>query len=411
MKKYLLALAALVFAHGPFSVARSADEPAWLTEARAREGKLIKPVTIKSSDGAFQAQVPAKLTSGKIEKGESGYYLAFDIGSSSPLECILDPDGIDMASTLGSVDKTLFPEFEKHQGKIDRKIVQSTDAGAIAGNPFLSVKWLYSADDGKGKRVGGLNHLAASTRAFGIHCFNSDLGFEKTFRQVITALLESLRVKDIGSKPYYSEIAIAELRGKRIGVTSTVMIRDKDQDTELTTTTAMVSMTADGLLRGRDIYSIAWLAQDGALINAAHITSDNGEIDGNLKLRRDDDEQWQVTGTFKQKPIDAKLPAAATPESAIEQTHKLRKYFADGAPEGTKFDSTRWLPSADPTRFVSVVTTIGKTVGDRIDVHENESGVDIDYVAEKPTANFVSGVMEMGPTSMEITRIFVQGSY
>jgi hypothetical protein len=76
----LLALAA------PAAAVAAEAEPAWLTAARAHEGKLIDAKAFRSKDGALTGRVPAKLRN-KVELEDQTYYLELDIGTETPVSC------------------------------------------------------------------------------------------------------------------------------------------------------------------------------------------------------------------------------------------------------------------------------------------------------------------------------------
>ena len=67
-----------------FALAAGAQEPKWLTDARAREAKTTSPREFKSKDNWFKAKVPAKVV-GVIEKVDDSYSIEFDLGVETPI--------------------------------------------------------------------------------------------------------------------------------------------------------------------------------------------------------------------------------------------------------------------------------------------------------------------------------------
>ena len=66
-------------------------EPQWLTDARAREGKLDEAREIHSSDGSFSAKLPVPVI-GTIDKQQGSYEIEFGIGSDASASCVIYPD-------------------------------------------------------------------------------------------------------------------------------------------------------------------------------------------------------------------------------------------------------------------------------------------------------------------------------
>jgi hypothetical protein len=96
MSKRALAAQSVLLA--TFAV-QGAEEPQWLKDARAREGKSGPAVELKSKDNWFKAKVPARVV-GVIEKVEGSYSIEFNIGSEQTAYCEVVPDGFDMANML-----------------------------------------------------------------------------------------------------------------------------------------------------------------------------------------------------------------------------------------------------------------------------------------------------------------------
>jgi hypothetical protein len=74
-------------------------EPQWLTDARAREGKLDALREIRSADGSFTAKLPVAVI-GTIEKQQDSYAIEFSVGSDASASCVIYADPIDPAAVL-----------------------------------------------------------------------------------------------------------------------------------------------------------------------------------------------------------------------------------------------------------------------------------------------------------------------
>lgn len=208
-----------------------ADEPQWLKDATAREGRNLKESSIRSTDGFFTARVPGKVTADIVGK-DGGYLVMIDIGAQAPATCEVIVDGFDLASMLRSTAEVTLKEFESAQGKIEQKALERTDAGVIGSSPYIATDWLYRVNDGKGPKLGKLKQLALLKGGHGLYCAHSDLGYTKTFLDVATALASSLKFGKPAPEPYYSEISTAAIAGSKMGIEWARMERDADGDTK-----------------------------------------------------------------------------------------------------------------------------------------------------------------------------------
>jgi hypothetical protein len=389
----------------------AAQEPAWLTEARAREAKEMKPVKLKSEDGKFHATVAAKLQTKKIEEVEGSYTLTFDIGAPNPLDCELYLDGIDVGTQLREVPSNTFSYLEQSQGKIEAKAIESTDAGVIGEWPFLAANWIYRVKDGEDLRVGALQHVVAEKGDVSISCQFVALGYSKTIHRVMTSLLNSLQFVDAEPSPYFTETAVVEIAGKPVGVSRVEMTRDSDGDTQMNNELAMLVVMPDGSPSSQDTISVQWIRPDGELINAVHVEVENGELSTDLRLVMKEN-AWHVTGTFKNKEFSAQISGDQEPESPIGQAYALKKRLAATGAIGSQLQSMRWTPSADPSRFLKTTTTISKDLGNgHFAVLDSLAGMNIDYVAEAATGNAVSATVSMGPAEMKMRSVHKSGSF
>ena len=114
--------------------AANAAEPQWLTDARAREGKLGRERKLESPDGLLRARVPAKLAA-PITLADGDYAVNLEIGATSPMECLVRDESADLAGFLLKVEKPTFELIASVQGKVEARGVERIDAGAIGANP------------------------------------------------------------------------------------------------------------------------------------------------------------------------------------------------------------------------------------------------------------------------------------
>ena len=332
-----------------------ADEPQWLKDARAREGKTVQPQPFKSKDNWFSASVPATVL-GEIIKEQESYSIEFDIGGDTPIYCEVVPDGFDMADMLRRTLDLTLKQVEEIQGKIEARRLDFSDAGAVGNVPFLETRWIYRANDGTEPRVGGLKQVAFEKHGHGVYCAHVDIGFAQTFKTVTRALAESFEAPTVAPPPYYMEISTMALGGKKVGIAISRLERDADGDTKATQMAAMLAASPDGSLHSLDALNLAWLRPDASLINGSHFLSEDGELSTKVELRHTDD-GWVVQGEWGGKQLDEKLGADAHPGNWVEQALGLRKLLAAKNAVGAEHSIALWTENA-PMQLTDVKTRV-----------------------------------------------------
>jgi hypothetical protein len=301
--------------------AASADDPQWLVDARAKESRLIDARPVSSADKQMSFAVPVAVV-GAITEDKGSYSVQFAMGPDAVANCEILKDDVDVASLLRETARITFADsIEPAQGKVELRRVERVDAGVAGSTAFLTASWLYRVNDGKTLKVGALRQFAASRYGHGIYCALNDLGYAKSFATVAGALVESLRMKDAGAAPHFSEVSVAMLGDLRIGYSTVEMLRDKDGDTKSTETSALLIISAPDALQSADLVHVEWMKPDGTFINAKHVMSSNGEIELDLSLAQGEGTSWLVDGTFKGKKIHETI-ADGVPSSWISQASR-----------------------------------------------------------------------------------------
>ena len=390
--------------------AAQAAEPDWLVQARAREGQLGKPKNVKSTDGFFRAQVPAKIV-GKIAPDDGTYLVRMDARAGSPIECVVLRQGQDLASFLVATSGHAYEMIAAAHGKVTAKAVERVDAGAIGSSPFLAVDWTHRLEaEGQTPAVGALKQLAASKNGHTIYCVHDEVGYAQTFRKLADALISSLAFDDAPKvRPYRSEISTLSLQGMRVAVDEVTYTKDADGDTQVQHTSAMLVPVDGQTLSASDELMIQWVRPDGSLINAMQIESENGQIATQLKLDPRDDGSWAVSGTFKSKPLSAEVPPSE-PSTMLSDVILLRSKLAERNPVGSVMKVQTWLPGVDPSKLLAQELKVLRAIDDDKFVAKLEmGGIVADLVVERDGST-LAGKLTMGPMKMEIERVFADGA-
>ena len=384
-----------------------AQEPQWLKDARAREGKLGQPRDFKSKDNWLKARVPGKVV-GKVEKVEESYSIEIEIAAESPIYCEFVPDGFYLADTMRRMFDVTMKQFTDAQGKVEAKDLEFSDAGAIGNVPYLRARWLFRINDGKETRIGMLKQFVMAKRGHGLYCAHLDIGYVKTFDAVTQAFAETLETQTGVPEPYYQEIAVAKLGDQVAGVTMMALTRDADGDTKTEQGTAMMVPAAGGELHTQDAVQIEWVKPDASLINASHFIVESGEVSTNVGLKWRDD-HWAVEGELQGKEVTLKIPGMADPGSWIGQALGIRALLAGEKPIGAEHDMPLWI-AAEPGKLTDARTQVLARSGDDYTGRATAGTIDASVVIDK-SGSIKVAEMQMGPQKVKIERVFVTGSF
>jgi hypothetical protein len=402
-QRWLVASAAIL----SFSVAHAADEPKWLTDAKAREGKLGAPKDVVSDDKWLKAKLPGKIKN-KIEKAEGSYSIEVDIGTTTPVLCEIIPDGFDLANMLRATLERHLTNFEQAPQKIEMRQNERIDSGAYGRAPWLSARWLFLVNDGQQKNVGQYQHAVFSKDGHGGVCQHDDIGYVKTFETVVKALAETLEFPGGTAPSYYSEIATVSLGGSRVGVSSVTLRRDADGDTVSIVQSAMLLPTGPGQVSSQDTFHQEFQRPDGSLINAIMAVSGNGELGIDVALKTVEG-AWTVSGTIQGKEITQKLAAGEEPSTSVQQARELRTILASDKAVGTTHETKMWV-SADPTRLTKTTTKITSKIGPMYLASAQVGPMKVDLTLDS-SGMVTAAKIPMGPQVVTIDRVYVNGSF
>ena len=388
--------------------AAQAEDPQWLKEARAREGKIGSLREFKSDDNWLKAKVPVKVKD--VVKQEKAYVISFDVGGETPAYCEVIPEGFDMADMLRQTVDITMKEVEPIQGKVEAREIEYTDAGSFGEAPYLAARWLYRVNDGKETRLGALKQVVFEKHGHGVYCSHIDIGYVKTFDAMTRAMAESFEAPPVAAPPYFREISVASLAGSKIGIAVTTLEKDADGDTKARQMTAMVLRSTAGDINTQDAIHIEWVHADGSMINALDVVAANGEVYTNVALKRDE-AQWVVDGEMQGKKVTAKLPADAQPRSWVEQSRDLRKVLEGEKVIGAVQTMPMWV-SLDPGKLTDMKTTVLEKKGpNEFTARANAGPLEFQLLLDKATGLPSTADIPMGPQSVRIERVHMSGGF
>ena len=384
-------------------------EPKWLTDAKTREARLPAPTDIASADGWFRARIPGKLNQPVVME-DGGYRFSFDLAEGHPVTCEVLQGGQDLGALLAKVAELTFGETEKLNGKIEARVVEQSDAGAIGPHAYISLRWAYRAQHQDGLRIGALTQFIADLDRAAIYCVHEHLGYVKTFQSAVQTVTADMLITEAAPlKPYFREVGVVSLDGTRVGVAVTHMARDADGDTKIVSKSAMLLQAAPGQLVSQDSTDVQWVRPDGSLINAVQAKGSGGALTEDMALKRNESGQWRASGTLNGKPVDAELPSA--PSSQVEVAKARKQLMTQSDPVGQRTESMIWS-GVDLTRLLPVRATVLAPVGaEGFAVREDMGGLTLESVLDKRTGTTIRSKVPLGPRTLLVERIYQQGDF
>ena len=389
--------------------AEAAEEPEWLKQLRAREAPAVAATEVRSEDGVLTARVPARLASA-VTGDEEEYVLQFDVGSGNPVNCEVLLDSIDMAGMLRSTASYTLDEVAKVQGKVERRAIETLDAGAWVGHPYLAAQWVYLVKTDKGALAGGLKQAVVDMDERGLYCAHLDLGYVETFRTIVRSLAETLQLKGAATtEPKFRIVMAAMLGTTPVGVGVDDVTVDAEGDLRTYSRFSMLLPTQDGMVNSLDGVQVEWTTPTGEMLNALQVSALNGSVETDLRLAMSDQQRWQVEGSYKGKPIDAVLDNGP-PVSTYAQARVRREAMARPDPVGFESSAHVWN-TADPTRLLETRFRItGRAAEGGFQAREELGPMIFDFVLDPASGWPSSATMPIGPQVLNLQRVYQRGT-
>jgi len=382
--------------------------PPTFAERAVREAEAVDAVGFAAPDGSFKARIAARPL-GAVEAQEDFYYARFDIGSEKPMECSFFREEIDLATSLRDMSEEMLAIVGKYFGGLDFKQISRVDAGAIGGNPFLALDWVFAATV-EGVPTGGeLKQILANKHGRSVYCAHNETGYRETFHSVFASLLDTLEYEDEGEPPpRYLEILVYSVQGQRVGIEQVNVQYDDEGDARTVVYDSMLLPVGNSELIAQDTTDVQFTSASGALINQIHTRYENGEPEASLSLIPGAEVGlWKVFGEYRTKNIDA-IFAAPRLSSWMGGVLALRDAIErDGA--DARVSVVEWVPDANPISPVEMRALVQEDLDDgtfrtriEIDALSMEAVIDDDGLTR-------SGAMKVGPVEVAVERVYAKG--
>ena len=186
----------------------------------------LKNRAVATPDNSVRSKLPGKPA--KPQPMEDGWYFSSDIKAESPLECYLFTSSRDLATLTDVMAEANIEAVAGSHDRVGNRQVFHTEAGAVAGMPYLALEWLYTVERDSQALVGFTKVRAATKGEKAFVCSHNYLGYRDTLARAFATFVENTTVADDGPEPFYEEIARLDMNGMGTGVTYASYRRDDD---------------------------------------------------------------------------------------------------------------------------------------------------------------------------------------
>lgn len=363
---------------------------------------------LKSPDGWFRAWVPAK--SGNVIKSRDRYFLSIDIGGTTPLECIVDRKGFEMASALRSDYRYMLARTAKFRGRTMAVGLEGADAGVFGDVPYLAARWQFGTTDGEHDlEIGVLKQLVFTKHGRGVACMHLEPGYAKTFDAVVRAFADSFEAPAGEAAPTFVEIMRISVEGTRIGIATQTLHATAKRGIRAVQKTAMM-IPSYGELYSHDAVHRVQLRPDKSLESAGHFVMRDGVpvIDVELRQRGG---RWVVKGRNEGSKLNTKLPTGAQPGSWIQQAWAVRSLLAVADPVGAEYTLPMWTSTRLEELLDMRTRVLGRKGPDEFEGQLSVPSFDANVVLDRTTGTHIRADIPRGEQTIHMERVYVSGSF
>ena len=377
--------------------------PAWARDSMQAEMKRMKNRTVVTPDDAIRSKLPGKPAT--PQPMEDGWYFSSDIKAESPLECYLFTSSRDLATLTDVMAEANIEAVAGSHDRVSNRQVFHTEAGEVAGMPYLALEWLYTVERDSEVLVGFTKVRAATKGERAYVCSHNYLGYRATLAKAFATFVENATPADAGPAPFYEEIARLDMNGMGTGVTYASYRRDDDGGIRMDMVESSLMPVDAATVASSDAYTISFSRPDGELINAYDVSVENGEIASNMELNRNAEGNWTSSGTLQGKELAYEIDGAMQPASEWRQLTLARNLFAGDA---TSVNALVWIPGIDPTQFLEATMT-------RDDAEVERQAImtlgPLSYAGRfDASGNLASADMTVGPVTINVERVWSRGA-
>jgi hypothetical protein len=306
----------------------------------ARESSGLKEQVVAGPGGRFTVRA---LGAGPavVAAAEGVAVVDIPIGSQTPVRCQVFPEDVDAGGTLAN----LFGQAAK---KVEVQRIAPWSLAVAHESPVAFVRAIYLTR-GSQRAVGEVKAALHAAAGHPVLCLHDELGFEKTFMDVVTRFCES--IEHGGAKPpepSFVEIQHAKIKGSPVGFAKVQVIEQDGVRRVIEATTMMLPIAANEI-RFQDQYQVQTLDRAGLLVSGAWAESTGGQLGTNVKLELTKGHTYRYEGQVQGKKIEGTFTTKdGKLLPSVVSSAKLLARHAKGA-EPFSLLEAGYHPDLDPT--------------------------------------------------------------
>ena len=196
--------------------------------------------------------------------------------------------------------------------------------------------------------LGGLKQVAVDMHTYGVYCSHVELGYAKTFAEIVRTLAGSLQLEGAAAAPAYVEVQTLKLGEQPVGVATWTLEADEEGDLRSLLSNSMFVPAGDGAVTAQDSAHLQWMTPEGRCSTPCTCCRATTRHRRKLELRPAEESgvwqrQWHVHGQDRSQLDVGKEP----PVSVLAQARLRRDLLAGPDPVGK---TSRTTPGRPPTR-------------------------------------------------------------
>lgn len=312
------------------------DVPAML----ARELAELPRHDVTVPSPAFTASVEGSAAP-TYTPGENAGSLAIALGTQSPINCSVQPDRIDTASTLGRMVGLV-----AGNPKLKLREVRTVDFAVAREAPLFFAEMTYTADTPGGQAVGMLKVGIFAHPQLSMVCTHDEVGYRESFRRIVKGLATSVELSEPAADTRFAEIQVLRLNEQPVGFMLRSIEDGDDGATVFSSVTSTVLMRTPTEPLASDSYVNEVTDQSGHVTKAVHVEVSSGEIETQLALERDG-KSYRYSGKWQGKSLEGHFESDALPGELVH-AKLLREHLAKKAKAVLTLPT--YSASTDPTQ-------------------------------------------------------------
>jgi hypothetical protein len=282
-------------------------------QLKKREASGLKAWTLQFPGSTLSGTVVATAPP-VVQHGSESWSIDVPVGSTIPVACVVFPRMIDGAATMLRFIRTA---REGAKGITIRSIVP-TDVGAIDETAYMIATLSYTKPTEKGLLGGEVKMMIRPDADASLFCFQDEVGYTATFKQVAMTLAHNLKSSQPHPRPDYVEIHVMHFGDIPVGFDRRTIASDgQGAKIDWSVSCELVPRSPEDVMT-TDRVHVERSDGSGRLVQVDSVEAEGEEVSSQYHLIRRGARDYffegkqsgkPVSGTFKSKEKEG-LPSA-----------------------------------------------------------------------------------------------------